>query len=280
MEPSELAQLLNAHQLWLSSNGKEGQRAIGKHDFSEKDLRGAQLSKALLKNSNFTKANLRDANLEKARLGRAVFKRANLQNAILQNAYLVEADFTEATLTNADVQGAALRRASFERARLGGRTRLREADLRNADLEQALYLQTAQLAGANVSGAKLPNAIAKFEGLKTIAEATSNAQKLFIAVLGGCVYSWLTIATTKDAALLTNSASSPLPVIATPLPIVGFYYVAPILLLALYFYFHLNMQRLWEALADLPAVFPDGRPLDKMADPWLLNGQSRLGRAV
>jgi hypothetical protein len=35
------------------------------------------------------------------------------------------------------------------------------------------------------------------------------------------------------------------------------------------------MQRLWEALADLPAVFPDGRPLDKTADPWLLNGLVR-----
>ena len=271
MEPRDLAQLLNAHGLWLSSDGKEGRRAIGTYDFSENDLRGAELSKALLRNSNFTKANLRDANLKEARLTRAVFEHADLQNAILHNARLIEANFTEALLTSADFQGAVLRRASFKRAKLGGQTRLREADLRNADLAQALYLQTAQLAGANVGGAKLPKAIAEFEGLKTIAKATSNAQKLFIAVLGGCVYSWLTIATTKDAALLTNSVSSPLPVIATPLPIVGFYYVAPVLLLALYFYFHLNMQRLWEALADLPAVFPDGRPLDKRADPWLLN---------
>ena len=274
MEPSELAQILKAHQLWLSSDGKEGQRASGKHDFSEKDLRGTQLSKALLQNSNFTKANLRDTNLKEAQLARAMFKRAHLQNAILQNADLLEADFTEATLTNADLQGAVLRHALFERARLG-RTRLREADLENADLGEALYLQSAQLAGANVGGAKLPNGIGEFQGLKTVARATSNVQKLFIAVLGGCVYSWLTIATTKDAALLTNSGSSPLPVIATPLPIVGFYYVAPALLLALYFYFHLNMQRLWEVLADLPAVLPDGRPLDKTADPWLLNGLVR-----
>ena len=234
MDPSELDQFLNAHRLWLNSNGQQGQQAKGKHDFSEKDLTGAQLSKAVLTNSNFTKAILRDANLKEARLAGAIFKHANLQNAILQNA-----------------------------------------DLRNADLEEALYFQTAQLAGANVCGAKLPTAIAKFDGLKTIAEATSNAQKLFIAMLAGCLYSWLTIGTTKDAALLTNSSSSPLPIIGTALPIVGFYSVAPIILVGLYCYFHMNMQRLWEALADLPAVFLDGRPLDKTADPWLLNGLVR-----
>jgi hypothetical protein len=149
---------------------------------------------------------------------------------------------------------------------------LRETDLQNANLENAEFLLTAECAGANVAGAKPPKPIAEFEGLKTIAEATSNAQKLFIAMLGGCLYSWLTIGTTKDAALLTNSASSPLPIIGTALPIVGFYLVAPVVLLGLYFYFHWHVQRLWETLADLPAVFPDARSLDKKADPWMLNG--------
>jgi hypothetical protein len=227
------------HQLWLESGGKEGER----FDWSGQ-LRAGSLSLDLLKG-------------------------ANLQGAIFNGM-----NFGDVDLTDTNFQRAELRRVNLGEATLRG-TNFREADLQNANLEKANFLLSTQLAGADVTGAKLPQAIAEFQGLKTIAEATSNAQKLFIAVLGGCTYSWLTIATTKDAALLTNSASSPLPVIATPLPIVGFYLVAPILLLALYFYFHLNMQRLWEALADLPAVFPDGRPLDKMADPWLLNGLVR-----
>jgi uncharacterized protein YjbI with pentapeptide repeats len=110
----------------------------------------------------------------------------------LRNADLLGADFTRATVINVNFQGAVLRRVKFEGAKLGGGTSLREADLRNADLEGALYLRTAQLAGADVGGAKLPKAIGEFEGLKTIAEATSNAQKLFIAMLAGCLYSWLT----------------------------------------------------------------------------------------
>ena len=224
-------------------------------------LQGANLHDAFLNLSEFKNADLTNTNLQGA----------DLLGADLQNAILNGAEFKNANLTETNLQGAELRRASFDGAILR-RTNLREADLQNANLENASFLLTSQLAGADVAGAKLPSAIAEFKGLETIAEATSNAQKLFVAMLGGCLYSWLTIGTTKDAALLTNSASSPLPIIGTALPIVGFYTVAPIVLLAMYFYFHLNMQRLWEALADLPAVFPDGRSLDKRADPWLLNG--------
>jgi uncharacterized protein YjbI with pentapeptide repeats len=95
------------------------------------------------------------------------------------------------------------------------------------------------------------------------------------SILLGCVYTWLTIATTTDVRLLANSATSPLPIIGGALPIVGFYWTAPLLLLGLYFYFHLHLQRLWEGLANLPAIFPDGRSLERRAYPWLLNGLVR-----
>jgi hypothetical protein len=77
------------------------------------------------------------------------------------------------------------------------------------------------------------------------------------------VYTCLTIATTTDPLLLTNSISSPLPIIRTEIPIAGFFWVAPLILLSFYLYFHIYLQRLWETLADLPAVFPDGSRLDK-----------------
>jgi hypothetical protein len=58
-------------------------------------------------------------------------------------------------------------------------------------------------------------------------------------------------------------------------PIAGFYWVAPVLLAGIYVYFHLYLQRLWEALADLPAVFADGVSIDRKVDPWLLTGLIR-----
>jgi hypothetical protein len=42
-------------------------------------------------------------------------------------------------------------------------------------------------------------------------------------------------------------------------------------LIALYCYFHLYLNNLWRDLAILPAIFPDGKPLNRTAYPWLLN---------
>ena len=130
-------------------------------------------------------------------------------------------------------------------------TNLKLADFRDADLSDAKLstvsgLQSGKHGGSDVSNAKLPEDIAKFEGLDHVMEISKHARNIFLAVVGGCVFSWLTIATTTDVALLTNSGSSPLPIIQTKVPIAGFYWAAPAILLALYCYLHLYLQRLWE----------------------------------
>src|SRR5262249_10903179 len=146
---------------------------------------------------------------------------------------------------------------------------LREAVLRGADLSGISgVLQPEQLGGADLAGAKLPDSLADlFNDLDVAKGISGNAQKLFVAMLSPCLYSWLTIATTTDVSLVTNRASSPLPIIQTSIPIVGFYVVAPLLLLGVYFYFHLYLQKLWDEMGSLPAIFPDGRPLQAKADP-------------
>ena len=63
-----------------------------------------------------------------------------------------------------------------------------------------------------------------------------------------------------------------MPIIQTPVSIAGFYLAAPTILLVLYLYLHLYLQRMWEGMAELPAVFPDGRTLDRRVYPWLLSG--------
>jgi hypothetical protein len=116
-----------------------------------------------------------------------------LEEAVLnETTCLKGADLAEAILngvnfsTQISLTGATFCRAELRRANLGNatlrRTNLREADLQNANLENANFLLTRQLAGADVTGAKLPNAIAEFKGLETIAEPTSHAKKLFVAI--------------------------------------------------------------------------------------------------
>lgn len=96
---------------------------------------------------------------------------------------------------------------------------------------------------------------------------SQNARKTFFALIAAALYSWLTIATTTDAELITDTASSSLPIIGTEIPLAGFYLMAPLILLAVYFYFHLYLQRLWRGLSTLPARFPDGRRWTRRPTP-------------
>ncbi len=303
----ELDNIVKNHCQWITT----GQRLIGKKaelkyckldgadfrncdlsaaDFLGSSLRGANFSGAQLQQANFNETDLRGAyfqNTDKiVNMTSAQFIKADLRGAHLQSASLQEANLSHSKLQDTNLQGARLdnailveanlQRANLTRAALVSanllRATLREADLQDAELDNAKGLSEGQLAGANLSGASLPNNVSRFEGLAYVEEISRKAQKLFVSILLGSVYSWLTIANTTDAQLLTNSSSTPLPNIGTPIPVVLFYWAGPALLVGLYFYFHLYLQRLWEGLANLPAIFPDGRTLDRKAHPWLLNG--------
>lgn len=188
------------------------------------------------------------------------------------------ANFSFVDLKGLDLSNLDLRKAKFELADLEqakfDKTDLREslfagANLRHADLQTACLLGP-ELAGADITGANLPDNINEFKPLKDVEEISKNARKTFLALILACVYSWLTIATTKDERLVSNSTSSPLPIIGSEIPIVYFYVAAPLVLIGIYVYFHFYLQHLWKALAILPARFQDGRPLDDQSYPWLV----------
>jgi uncharacterized protein YjbI with pentapeptide repeats len=108
------------------------------------------------------------------------------------------------------------------------------------------------------------------DNVDQLSEISRNSQATFLALILVCVYSYLAIATTTDAALISNSNATPLPIIQVNVPIVWFYYFAPIMLAVLYAYFHLYLERYWRCLARLPLRHPDGRGLDDYIYPWLI----------
>lgn len=203
------------------------------------------------------------------------FRRANLRNAVFSGATLLGADFSKADLSGTSFDEANLSDARLHRSKLDSETKLHDAILRNADLTGCSGLNAAALGGADLTGAKLPENIAPFEILKAMENASAQVDTLFISVLGASAYTLLTVGSTKDAALVTNSTTSPLPVISTSILIASFYFIAPILLVLFFAYFHISLQRLSEMFADLPAVFPDGCPVDKRTSPRLLSGLVR-----
>jgi len=203
-------------------------------------------------------ADLSFSNLEGANLTRRRLDYANLQGCVLEHAYLCDAS----------LQGTDLRQANLKQARMTG------SSLKDARLQNAEFLGN-EFAGSNLTGAKLSEENPIYKPLAAVEEVSKNARGTFFVFLIACAYCWLTIATTMDVKLITDSASSRLPVIGTDIPIVSFYFAAPLVLMVVYVYLHFYLHHLWKALALLPAKFPDGRNLDEQAYPWLVNAVVR-----
>ncbi len=175
----------------------------------------------------------------------------------------------------ADLRGADLRKENFETAHLE-HALLRDANLSDANLASTTGLLGGQLAGTNVSGARLPDAISKFDAFGVVQDGSKHFMTLVISMLAAVAYVLLTIGSTRDGALLANSGTTQLPIIATQTPIVQFFWLGPLLLTWFYVYYLLNAQRVCELLAEMPAVFPDGRALDKKLNSLLLSALVRL----
>lgn len=111
----------------------------------------------------------------------------------------------------------------------------------------------------------------QLDNIQNLSEISKNSRTTFIAILLAVAYSYLTIGTTTDAALFSNSVASPLPIIQAQVPIVWFYYFAPLILFLLYFYLHIYLQRFWRCVAALPLRHKDGRSLDEYIYPWIIS---------
>jgi uncharacterized protein YjbI with pentapeptide repeats len=231
----DLPEILENHSLWSDSAGETGTRA----DLSGKNLAGADLV---------------DARLPNALMHKIILKGADLTLADLRGATLVQANLAEATL-------------------LG--TQLQQASLQASDLQGTTGLLSPQLAGTNLFGALLPESISPLQGLKLVREIAKKAGWLMglILLLDGLV--WLRIFTTPDPQLVKNASALPFSGLENNLPFIPFYLFGPVVILSLYLSFHLYMQRLWDGIAQLPAIFPDGRRLDACL-PWFARWSARL----
>lgn len=142
--PAMIKKMLEAHALWLDTQGLAGKRAnFREMDLSSHNMIHVELAFAELRISNLSDIDLRWANLcnailsgsnfSKADLGKADLSGATLTNAYLNGADLTEANLKGASLAMADLSGASLRFADLTDADLSG------ADLREVDLTGAIF---------------------------------------------------------------------------------------------------------------------------------------------
>ena len=232
-----LEETLANHKEWLDSHGATGGKA---------DLQNVQFEDRELIGVNLRYADLQGANL----------KSADLLLADLRDACLVRANLQESCLVGVNLEG---------------------ANLEGAALESAMGLLPRQLAGANLHEASLPGTILEFNALAEFQQTSKTAARLFGATLLVSLLSCLTIWKTKDVQLLTDSAIIPYlhsSAAAAAAPTDEIYLIAPAALLAIYLWFLYNLQRVWDAVLELPAVFPDGRVLGQKG-PRIITGLLR-----
>ena len=174
----ELKVILEDHQKWIQSRGKEGEKAsfyrtdLAGVDLQDSNLQGANFIDANLEGTNFINANLKEANFSRANLKNAILRAADLEGALLsytnlQEASLQDAGLQEADLNNADLKRANLFSANLQRANFTG-AHLKETILSNINIDKA-NLFKADFNSAGLAGVKgLPSAnirYANFEGV-------------------------------------------------------------------------------------------------------------------
>ncbi len=215
---------LASHKEWVESRGAVGTKG---------DFAGAKLEGAELIGVNLRHADLQDSNL----------KSADLLLADLRDACMVRTNLQEACLVGANLEG---------------------ANLEGATLDTAMGLVPRQLAGANLHEASLPEQIAEFEARPEFERTSKTTRAFFMATMAMSAVSGLAIWKTRDIQLLSDLSIIPFlhsQAAAAALPTAQIYLVAPVVLFLTYLVLHFHLQRLWDAVLELPGIFPNGREL-------------------
>lgn len=273
----EVNSVLTEHREWLASAGTRGRRArlmksnlaalkrepteIASPNFDS----GISLVWAHLHGAGLNDTDLHKARFEWAHLDGAFLTLARLQGAVLRQAVLDGANLVGANVTSASFAGASLVGTDFTRAE-----GMRTLQLADVDFSRARGITAVAFEQLDTTGAKLPEDIHAFNLLPTVDDASKNARTVFQVMMAGCFYCGLTLLSVTDPQLLTNSGRLQLPILATEVALRPFFVVAPLLLLLSFVYLHLYLRHVWDGIAGLPAIFPDGKTISQRLSPWML----------
>ena len=106
--------------------------------------------------------------------------------------------------------------------------------------------------------------IARINEISMIARTTWFGLLAYLAFVG------VTLLGVEDADFFVPSRQTQLPLVNVAIPTSSFFWFAPMLGAALYAYLHLQLLKLWEALAKPPPII-DNRPLSEHIYPWLIS---------
>ncbi len=108
--------------------------------------------------------------------------------------------------------------------------------------------------------------------LERIGEIIKNARATWFALLGALVFAMVTLASINDAAFFVSDVQTKLPIANISVPVTSFFWAGSMLIAALYVYFHLYLEQLWEALGKVESRTGEKRePVAKHIHPWMVS---------
>lgn len=115
--------------------------------------------------------------------------------------------------------------------------------------------------------------------LERINALTRNARTTWFTLLAALVFVSITLMGVEHIDFYGVDRATALPLVGVEVPTRLFFVAAPILIAAIYGYFHLYVIRLWDALCDAPANF-ETITLGEAVSPWLVSDALIYVRAV
>jgi|GEM_PF-4581914 len=106
--------------------------------------------------------------------------------------------------------------------------------------------------------------------VKHIEEVSRNCRPLLWAMLSLCAFVVITVSGMGDASLLLTGVPVELPFIEAKLPTEGFLFVAPLALVGVYAYFHVQLYYLWESIGLWAQQDESAREATDIY-PWLIS---------
>ncbi len=203
---------------------------------------------------------LRDTSFRNSTFTGCTFKHVRLQNAVFHKARFVDCTFgDDVDLKLAQFQGATFRRCSFSDT-----VDLKEADFTGAsltriNLERVQNLSEHRLGAADLSYVKLPENVAKLEGVQSVRDLSASAEKILFGLLASCATVAVLSLLLRHESFFRPSEGIKLPVLQIVVPGRLFYYLTPWLLLIPYSYLLSTLLKLWSGLRGVPAILPNGR---------------------
>ena len=93
--------------------------------------------------------------------------------------------------------------------------------------------------------------------LDNIADASKNTAKIYLFYMGLLAYCALTVVSTNDKQLILNNATVHLPFININVSLIGFFIIAPLLLIIVFIYFQLYLIRVRRLISDLRTKYDE-----------------------